>query len=1340
MKNILLYLLLFIGFSANAQRTCGSHTYMQDQLMANPLLQNQINAINAHAQQYVANGKRTRQLVTIPVVFHVVYKTAAENISDAACIANLAQLNLDFARLNADAANTPAAFAGVAANTDIQFCLAVRDPLGNSTTGITHTSTATSSWSTNNNIKFAASGGVDAWPRDQYLNIWVGSLGSSLLGYAQFPGGPAATDGVVVLNTSVGSQANPSPTGGSYNWGRTGTHEVGHWLGMYHIWGDDGGACPGTGGFDDNIADTPPQEDQNYGCPTYPLLDACATVAPGAMFMNYMDYVDDGCMNMFTNGQSLVMQSLFATGGFRAPLLNSLGCTPVLPCNGMPNAGSIAKASNDTLCSGSMQITLSGASVGSGISVQWQQSANGTTGWINAVGLSNNVTYSAPAVSGVMYYRCTVYCATSGLNASTNVVAVYANGVLSVSGGASLCAPGNVILTANGIGTFNWFNSATATTPVFTGNPFTTLVPVNTTYYVNTGTSTKYSVGIVDKNFNTNSTSTTVTNGLYFRVSTPLTIDTVFVYPGSAGTVVVNVQDSITSTSIGSFSMAVTAAQINTKVAMPIAIAIGSIGTYKMIASGTTTTLYRNSVGVVFPYSIPGVISIFRNLTGNAGNYRFFYDWKISAGCATALVPVPVIITPPSLSIASTPILCNGANATITVSTAGAGYNFLLNGAGSNTTGIFNTLAGTYTISASNAAGCSASSIYTIAQPTALLINVASVNNTSACNGSLTATATGGTGAIQYQIDGGAWLSSGAFTNLCTGAYTICARDANNCSVCSSVIVNSLNSIAVYANATTTCSGSANATITANVVGGSGPYQFKLNNGAFNTLNVFNNLGPGTYTITAIDVNLITNIVTATVVNSSLAITLGGTSAASAAACNGTLVGTASGGVSPYTYSLNAAAYNATFNYTNMCSGAYTLCVKDAKGCIVCNNYTVLIIVPIAMVAPIVVQTCPGSTNGSITVVAQFGTMPFTYQLNNGAFGAVNTFTNLAAGVYTITAKDANNITTSTIVNNNQSAGMLMNVLGRTDMSCFNNCNGNIASIATLGASPYSYTINGGTPQANGTFGNLCGGVYTIVAKDANNCMVNTVQTIIAPAAIAMSLAKTNIACNGMTNASIIVNAIGGTAPYQYAKVPNPYGTFNYFNGLSAGTYTFLLKDASNCKISDTGSVSEPPVLICTGATNSNNNTVTINATGGTPTYVYSINGASTTSNNVFTGLAAGSYSLMVTDSRGCQYVTAVVLQAPESIGNITFGKAVNIYPNPSNGIVTIAINSDNAIGAVQIKVLNQIGQLVAKDVMLVNGKMAEKTMQLTHLSVGSYTVQVIDEQQHIAVHKLVIQ
>ncbi len=351
-RNLLVFFTtLFLMICANqiiAQnltgRNCGTMSLLAAHQMADPSIAIRRQNIENQTQNYATHqfSRTEAGVVTIPVVFHVVYKTAAQNISDAQCIAQIAQLNLDYARKNADTTNTPTAFRSLGIDTKIQFCLAQRDPNGLATTGIIHKSTTSASFIDDDKVKSSTTGGDNAWSSSNYLNIWVCNLGNSLLGYAQFPGDVAATDGVVLLYSSVGSVLSPG-TAAPYQYGRTATHEVGHWLNLYHIWGD--ASCG-----NDLVNDTPTQSTSNSGCPTYPHR-TCSNTTSGDMYMNYMDYTDDGCMNIFTSGQTARMNALFATGGSRVSLLSSNGCLPVSSTCSIPTglASSAITSSGSTL-------------------------------------------------------------------------------------------------------------------------------------------------------------------------------------------------------------------------------------------------------------------------------------------------------------------------------------------------------------------------------------------------------------------------------------------------------------------------------------------------------------------------------------------------------------------------------------------------------------------------------------------------------------------------------------------------------------------------------------------------------------------------------------------------------------------------------------------------------------------------------------------------------------------------------------------------------------------------------------------------------------------------------
>ncbi|MFN5415505.1 MAG: GEVED domain-containing protein [Flavobacteriia bacterium] len=316
--------LLLTGTSVFGQRKCGTMEHHAATVQQNPSVQFNLDQINQMTQQMIENGtvEMEKAVVTIPVVVHVLYNTTAQNISLTQIQSQITVLNNDFRKLNSDWTNTPSAYSSLVADCEFNFCLATVDPNGNATTGVIRQSTTKTVFDADlDDAKSSSTGGSTAWPAGSYLNIWIvpsikAGTNTGILGYAQFPGGAAATDGLVICHNYFGTTGTVSAP---FNKGRTATHEIGHWFNLYHIWGDDGTACTGS----DQCSDTPNQADENYGTPTFPQV-SCSN--SGDMHMNYMDYVDDAAMYMFTLGQKARMQALFVTGGARASLKTSNGC------------------------------------------------------------------------------------------------------------------------------------------------------------------------------------------------------------------------------------------------------------------------------------------------------------------------------------------------------------------------------------------------------------------------------------------------------------------------------------------------------------------------------------------------------------------------------------------------------------------------------------------------------------------------------------------------------------------------------------------------------------------------------------------------------------------------------------------------------------------------------------------------------------------------------------------------------------------------------------------------------------------------------------------------------
>jgi Pregnancy-associated plasma protein-A/Secretion system C-terminal sorting domain len=311
---------LVLSAGLHAQQRCTSTSYQQEELKNNPAIAQRINAIETFTRQKNENNRgnyressRTEEtLIKIPVVVHVLYHTPEEKISDAQVANQIAALNKYFRRRNGDTMSTPLYFRQLAADCEIEFQLAISDPKRKSTSGIVRKYTPITKWKADDMMKFSSEMGDDAWDPKSYLNIWVCNL-DRFAGYSTLPGGVENKDGVVISYMAFGTASGAS----GYEMGKTAVHEVGHWLNLKHLWGDAN--CG-----DDGVSDTPKQATYTVGCPTTPRV-TCGNGPYGDMYMNFMDYTNDACINMFTKGQKARMRALFAVGGARSSILISKG-------------------------------------------------------------------------------------------------------------------------------------------------------------------------------------------------------------------------------------------------------------------------------------------------------------------------------------------------------------------------------------------------------------------------------------------------------------------------------------------------------------------------------------------------------------------------------------------------------------------------------------------------------------------------------------------------------------------------------------------------------------------------------------------------------------------------------------------------------------------------------------------------------------------------------------------------------------------------------------------------------------------------------------------------------
>jgi large repetitive protein len=721
--------------------------------------------------------------------------------------------------------------------------------------------------------------------------------------------------------------------------------------------------------------------------------------------------------------------------------------------------------------------------------------------------------------------------------------------------------------------------------------------------------------------------------------------------------------------------------------------------------AGTGTSPYQYSIdGTNF-----GSSGTFSSLT--AGLYTITV--RDANGCTTT---VPVTITQPTALAATitsqTNVDCFGnATGSVTVAaTAGTGtspYQYSIDGTNFGSSGTFSTLtAGPYTITVRDANGCTTTVPVTITQPTALAATITSQTNVDCfgnATGSVTVTATAGTGTspYQYSIDGTNFGSSGTFSTLTAGPYTITVRDANGCTTTVPVTITQPTALAATITSQTNvdCFGNATGSVTVAATAGTGtsPYQYSIDGTNFGSSGTFSTLTAGPYTITVRDANGCTTTVPVTITQpTALAATI---TSQTNVDCFGnatgsvTVAATAGTGTSPYQYSIDGTNFGSSGTFSSLTAGPYTITVRDANGCT--TTVPVTITQPTALAATITSQTnvdCFGNATGSVTVAATAGTgtSPYQYSIDGTNFGSSGTFSSLTAGLYTITVRDANGCTTTVPVTITQPTALAATITSQTNVDCFGNATGSVTVAATAGTgtSPYQYSIDGTNFGSSGTFSTLTAGPYTITVRDANGCTTTVPVTITQPTALAATItSQTNVDCFGNATGSVTVTATAGsgTSPYQYSIDGTNFGSSGTFSTLTAGPYTITVRDANGCTTTVPVTITQPTALAATITSQTNvdcfgnaTGSVTVAATAGTGTspYQYSIDGTNFGSSGTFSSLTAGLYTITVRDANGCTTTVPVTITQPTALAaTITSQTNVDCFGNATGSATVTAAN-----------------------------------------------------------------
>ncbi|KQB38642.1 T9SS type A sorting domain-containing protein [Flavobacterium aquidurense] len=754
----------------------------------------------------------------------------------------------------------------------------------------------------------------------------------------------------------------------------------------------------------------------------------------------------------------------------------------------------------------------------------------------------------------------------------------------------------------------------------------------------------------------------------------------------------------------------------------------GSKGTITTTATGGKSPYQYSIDSANFSNS-----NVFSNL--NAGSYlinvRDSNNFTTTAS-VTISSAKPVLVTAEIVS----EISCNGANNGIikaNVIQGQAPYLYAFDGSSLQSADTFtNVNAGTHTISVKDQNGCTATVSITVAEPKQL-------KSTVVVDGKkITASTTDGTAPYSYVLQNNSGLTVGpqnsdTFDDLPNGLYNLQITDAKGCLLLrNDIIISDLSLLSAKANITPITCNNTKAEITVLATGGSGSYVYSIDNGVnYSASNIFSNLSPGYYTVSVKDSQNAVITITTTIIPyiplTSTAIITKSIDCTS----NASIYVNTSGGKRPYQYSLdNGVTYTANNIFTNLNAGNYFVRVKDSLDCTVITN-SIILEQPVPLTATVAntkIVDCSVNYNSTITITATGGQPPYLYAVNSLTnYQTDNMYFGAAPGTHTVSVKDANGcVFNSTFVVESPSLLTLTSTITEATI-----CGGksSVTINAIGGQAPYTYSFNGGNSYSPISTSDLSPGGYTIFAKDSNGCIA-TIYVIIAYPGVPVSTiwTITNTTTYNSNDGSITLAATAGTAPYTYSLL-NSNNTVvitdqssNTFSNLAPGTYGIIVKDAKGCSSLITQATITAPSLEILSATatviqpNCVNpmGIITIDATGGTAPYEYSIDNGAYSFSNTFIVTQPGNYNITVRDSQNATYTSVIVIRPLDPL--FLNATVVSNASCISNGIIT-AITTG--------------GQ--APYVYSLNGGVFQNTNIFTNLSPGVYTLEARDANDCIA-------
>jgi len=702
----------------------------------------------------------------------------------------------------------------------------------------------------------------------------------------------------------------------------------------------------------------------------------------------------------------------------------------------------------------------------------------------------------------------------------------------------------------------------------------------------------------------------------------------------------------------------------------------------------TQSNLVVGAVGT--PLTCPGINNGFATANPSGGVQPYTYLWNTGAttqvltnrppgtyivtvtdavGCTGTATAVVADAPPYQINVTGTNMTtCGVSNGTATANiiTGTGPFSYLWSNGGTTST-ITGLAPGTYSVTVTTGNGCIATGSVTLTAPPNVFVNIMAPNLVclGGTNGFAMAVITGGTGPFNFLWSTGA--TSQTIQNIGPGTYTVTVTDANGCTATATRTIQAAPAINVIVSGTTVVCGEGNTgSATATVVGGTGPFSYLWSNGA--STQSISGLPEGTYVVTVTDANQCTATGTINInVIDDLDLTVNVQNVLCFGGNTGSATAAGSGGDLPYTFLWSTGA--TTAGISNLTSGGYTVTLTDANGCSV--SQSIIVTQPADLTVTINASSlvCIGESTGTATAIPAGGTPGYTYLWSNGATTA--TISSLPAGTYSVTVTDANGCTESASVTINV-APLLQVTIESTEVVCGTENEGMATVQVTGGTQPYTYLWSTG---ANGeSIEDLGTGTYSVTVTDANGCTATVETEILVVSDFTIEVIPRNVLCFGGNSGSILVTPSGGTTPYTYLWSNGQ--TVSEVLNLVAGTYTVTVTEDNGCVLTETITITQPPLLTLSVIGNNadcfgdESGTATATASGGTPPYTY--NWSDSQTGPTANGLEAGTYTVTATDANFCTAVMTVVISQPSQLSVTVNTPLINCGGTNSGSAITI--------------------------------------------------------------------